>query len=253
MILKEGGNVFKNDSGEASTQRINQADVDPTLAWAEKIVGLDLVNNKLGSTGIRSTSGDLDIAVDKDKYNKDQIVAKLKAWKDKNAPNDDDRAWIAKSGINVHFKTPIKGDAKNGFVQLDLMFGEPEFMKFAMKGAGDNTPYKGVHRAILISSIAKYHGYKFNSQTGLVDRITNKTISKNADEIAQYILGDNAKGTDLDSVETIVAKIKTDPNYKAMVDDARKYFEKDGLELPEAVQYEGREWFRKTLDLLNEV
>ena len=68
----------------------------------------------------------------------------LKAWKDKNAPNDDDRAWIAKSGITVHFKTPIKGDVKNGFVQTDLMFGEPELMKFAMKGSGDENCSKKI-------------------------------------------------------------------------------------------------------------
>ena len=252
-VTKRGGNVFKNDDGTPVTQRINQADVDPTLQWAEKIVGLDLVNHKLGSTGIRSDSGDMDIAVDKDKVNKDQLIAKLKAWKDKNAPNDSDREWFAKSGINVHFKTPIKGDPKNGFVQLDLMFGEPEFMKFAMKGSGDDTPYKGKHRAILISSIAKFHGYKFNSQTGLVDRITNKTVSKNPDEIAQYLLGDNAKGGDLDSVETIVAKIKGDPNYDAMIADAVEWFEKDGLKMPESIQYEGRDWFRHTLDKLNEI
>jgi hypothetical protein len=254
MLLKEGGNVFKDpESQKPLTGRINQADVDPTLQWAEKILGLDLVNNKLGSTGIRSTSGDMDIAVDKDKYTKQDIEAKLVSWVKKTHPNDDPRLWVAKTGINVHFRTPIKGDEKNGFAQLDLMFGEPEFMKFAMKGSGDNTPYKGMHRAVLISSIAKFHGYKFNSQTGLVDRITNKTITKNPDEIAQYLLGDTAKGPDLDSVETIVAKIKSDPNYKAMVDDAMKYFEKDGLKLPEAVQYEPGEWFRNTMDRLNEI
>jgi len=38
-----------------------------------------------------------------------------------------------------------------------------------------------------------------------------------------------------------------------MTADAVKYFEKDGLKLPEAVQYEGREWFRNTLDKLYEV
>jgi len=67
------------------------------------------------------------------------------------------------------------------------------------------------------------------------------------------LLGDNAKGQDLDSVETIVAKIKSDPNYKAMVDDAMKYFEKDGLTLPEAIEPRGGEWFRNTLDKLNEI
>ena len=63
--LKEGGNVFKNSKGQALTQRINQTDVKPTLAWLEELVpGLDLQNNTLGSTGIKATSGDLDIAVD---------------------------------------------------------------------------------------------------------------------------------------------------------------------------------------------
>ena len=33
MQLKEGGNVFKGPDGEALTQRINQTDVKPTLAW----------------------------------------------------------------------------------------------------------------------------------------------------------------------------------------------------------------------------
>ena len=65
MILNEGGNVFKTDDGEPTTQRIQQADVDTTLKWIESITGMDHVNMKLGSTGIKSSSGDLDVAVDK--------------------------------------------------------------------------------------------------------------------------------------------------------------------------------------------
>ena len=172
----------------------------------------------------------------------------MKAWKDKNAPNDDDRAWFAKSGINVHFKTPIKGDAKNGYVQTDLMFGEPELMKFAMKGAGDDTPYKGRHRAILISSIAKAQGYKFTSAQGLVDRITNKSISKNPDEIAKTILGQGAVGKDLDSVETIIAKIKGDPNYKNLIADAIDKFKEEGLDLPEQANLDQTGTMRDILD-----
>ena len=250
MLLTEGGNIFKDETGKPVTGRINQADVDPTLQYVEKITGLPLVDNKLGSTGIRSTSGDLDVAVDKDKVNKDSLVAKLKAWKDKNAPNDDDRVWIAKSGITVHFKTPIKGDAKNGYVQTDLMFGEPELMKFAMKGSGDDTPYKGRHRAILISSIAKAQGYKFNAGQGLVDRITNKSISKNADEIAKTILGQGASGKDLDSVESIIAKIKGDPNYKNLIADAVDKFKEEGLELPEQANLDQTGTMREILDRL---
>jgi|TARA_B100000902_G_scaffold89037_1_gene92890 hypothetical protein len=233
MILNEGGNIFKDpETKEPVTQRINQADVDPTLAWLEKITGLPHKDFKLGSTGIRSTSGDMDIAVNQDEVTKDEMVAKLAAWVQKNHPGDDLKKWIRKSGINVHFLTPINGNPEEGYVQTDLMFGEPEFMKFALKGSGDNTPYKGQHRMILISSIAKAQGYKFSSGAGLVDRITNQTISKNPDEIAKTLMGDTATAKDMDSVETIIAKIKTDPNYENLIKDARDNFEKNGLELP---------------------
>ena len=50
MILNEGGNIFKNAEGQPATQRINQADVEPTLKWLEKITGLNHVDNMLGST-----------------------------------------------------------------------------------------------------------------------------------------------------------------------------------------------------------
>ena len=46
MILKEGGNVFKVD-GKPVTQRINLADIQPTIAYLEKITGLPLSNNML--------------------------------------------------------------------------------------------------------------------------------------------------------------------------------------------------------------
>ena len=40
MILKEGGNIFKDADGKPLTQRINRDSVDPTLLWLEKITGL---------------------------------------------------------------------------------------------------------------------------------------------------------------------------------------------------------------------
>ena len=231
MILNEGGNVFKTPDGQAATQSINQADVEPTLKWLEKITGLDHVNFMLGSTGIKPTSGDQDVAVDKEKVNKDALVGKLKAWKDSNAPKDDDRSWIAKSGVSVHFKTPIKGDANNGFVQTDLMFGDPKFMKFALRGAADSE-FKGQHRMIMIASIAKAQGYKWSPTNGLVDRITNEPVTKDPNEVAKVLLGDGASADDMRSVETINAKIKTDPNYENLVKDAKDYFDKEGLKLP---------------------
>ena len=88
-ILNEGGNIFKGPSGGSETIRIKREDVDPTLEWLEGILGIDLVDFKLGTTGRKETSGDLDIAIDKDKVSKDDLIKKLMAWVNENHPELD--------------------------------------------------------------------------------------------------------------------------------------------------------------------
>ena len=75
MILKEGGNVFKVD-GKPATQRINLADIQPTINYLEKLTGLPLSDNMLGTTGKKSSSGDLDLAVDQTKISKDHKISR---------------------------------------------------------------------------------------------------------------------------------------------------------------------------------
>jgi len=58
MYIKEGGNVFKDADGVVATKRINQTDVKPTIQWLEQLTGLPLMDNMLGSTGQKPTSGD---------------------------------------------------------------------------------------------------------------------------------------------------------------------------------------------------
>ena len=234
MILKEGGNIFKDEQGTPVTQRINRDSVDPTLLWLEKITGLSHVDMKLGSTGIKDSSGDLDVAIDAGSVDKQELFDKLVAWKMKNHPDDDTRAWVAKSGISVHFKTPINGNPNNGYVQTDLMFGNPEAMKFAFKGTGDGTVYKGAHRAIMIASMAKARGMKWSPGKGLIDRETNELVASAPDEVAQALMGQGANRSDMDSVETMVKKIKGSPDYEALTADAFANFEKQGLPLPES-------------------
>lgn len=234
MVLSEGGNIFKDPETKVPvTQRINRDDVDPTLTWLEKITNIPHVDNKLGSTGRKDTSGDLDIAIDQKAVSKEELVKKLVAWVKANHPDDDPKQWVKKSGISVHFKTPIGGDETNGFVQTDLMFGDPEWMKWSLQGATGESPFKGVHRQILIASIAKSNGYKWSANKGLIDRDTNDLISTNPSEIAQKLLGPTAQADDLESVETIITKARTLPNYDELVADAKETFAKDNLELPE--------------------
>ena len=233
IILNEGGNIFRDENKVPVTVRINKADVDPTLKWLEPIVNLNLVDHKLGTTGKRESSGDLDIAVDQDKVSKDDIVNSLTQWVETNKPGEDLKAWIRKSGINVHFKTPINGDESQGYVQTDLMFGDPKWLSFQMTGLGEDTEFKGMHRAILISSIAKQMGMKFSS-AGLTDRESGEVITRDPTKVAQTLLGGTGTVDDLEDVDKIVAKLRaTQPSeYEGLVADARETFARDGLTLP---------------------
>jgi len=234
MILKEGGNIFKDESGTPVTKRINRDDVDSTLAWVEKITGIPHKDFKLGSTGIRSTSGDIDVAVNAEEVDKQELFNKLVAWQQANHPTDKPRQWVAKSGVNVHLKTPINGDPKNGFVQTDLMFGNPDFMKFAYAGTGDNTPYKGAHRAIMIASMAKAQGFQWSPTKGLVDRETKQVITNVPMEIAKKLVGPQASVQDMASVETLNKAIRSRDDYEALVADAKSNFQAQNLPMPES-------------------
>jgi hypothetical protein len=226
-LLLEGGNIFKTAEGAAATQRINQADVEPTIAWLERITGLILVPNMLGSTGKNITSGDLDIAVDP--LNKAQLISKLEQWCKIN--NVDTRDFIRKSGISVHFKTPILGSSDRGYVQTDFMFGDTEWLKFSMQGGEPGSKFKGMHRAVLLSSIAKVYGFKWSPTLGLVSRTTNAVVSQDPDQIAMYLLGSNATSKDLASVESILRKIKQQPNYQELIAQAKETLASEKLHL----------------------
>ena len=232
--LFEGGNVFKDANGRAVTQRINQTDVKSTLAWLEEMLpGLDLQNNTLGSTGIKDTSGDLDIAVDSTKLSKEQLVAQLQRWalSHKFKPEE----WVKKTGAGVHFKTPINGRPDLGFVQTDFMFlNNVPWSKFVLGAMPADSKYKGRERNVLINSIAKSMGYKLNQIAGIADRATNKIITDDPDAVAKLLLNKTATRQDLASVETILQALSTDPNRDAKLADFRAHMEREGLPFMES-------------------
>ena len=244
MILNEGGNIFKDPNGQIATRRINKADVSPTIAWLEQVTGLPLATNTLGTTGIAPTSGDIDIAVDQNKISKDELADKLTQWAVKN--KQDPKQWVKKSGISVHFKTPIKGSANNGYVQTDLMFGDPDWMKWSLRGGEVGSEYKGSDRHVMIASIAKPQGYKWSHKAGLLNRETNEPITKDPNKIAELLLGKGAVGNDLNSVETIHAKIKSRSDYDKLIVDVKDSFAKIGKALPESSG--PIKWFRNMMN-----
>lgn len=224
-ILSEGGNIFKDSSGVPLTQRITKADVPATIKWLSDITGLDLIGGKLpedgaplywlGSTGRKATSGDLDLLVNENVISKDALAERLSQWatEHKLTPKD----VVRKSGISVHFLTPIRGDKKNGYVQTDFMFtNDPAWLAFAFS-VDPTSAYKGVARNVMLNSLAKSMGLKFNQNAGLMSRESNAMVTSNPDVVAKKLLTPKATRKDLWSVERILAALKNDPKREEKV------------------------------------
>jgi len=239
--LLEGGNVFKDTQGQPLTQRINQADVPDTIQWLESVLNMDLSgpddpatgypSRWLGSTGKKSTSGDLDIAVDLGEISKDQLAAALTRYVQ--SQGQDPRDWVRKGG-EVHFKTPINGDPDSGFVQTDFMFfADLDWGQFFYSGGTDSV-YKGANRNVLMSSLAKSQGLKVGAN-GMFSRTTNQLLpgGTDPDYVAQTLLGPGHDRNSLKNVETIYAALVKDPDRDAKLADFREYLKREGATEPQ--------------------
>ena len=239
MYLKEGGNVFKDAQGQPATQRISQADIPSTVTWLEAVTGLDLSRDKdengvpvkwLGSTGKKPDSGDLDLAVDSNEITKAELKGMLDAWATKN--KQDPKEWCRLSGEAVHFKTPIQGDPKRGYVQTDFMFmPNLEWGTFWL-GGGTGSAYKGVFRNVLMSSIAKALGLKASAK-GITSRQTEKVITMDPDQAAGILLAPQYKRNQLMTVESIYKALAMDPDRDDKLADFREYISREGVKEPE--------------------
>jgi len=253
MRLLEGGNIFKTAEGDSATQRIQKSDVETTVRWLESVTNLSLLDNMLGTTGKKSSSGDLDLAVDEEKISKEELINKLNAYlKSKELDPKDN---IRKSGVNVHFKAPINGDPNNGYVQADFMFGNPEWMKFSMAGEYGEDNIRGEHRHILLSSIAKAQGMKWSFKNGLIDRETNEVITTDPNTIAKKLLGQTATAEDVSSFKNIIQYVKKLPRYTELTADARETLAKSGIDLPAEGTVESYipgspMWMRQVMDIV---
>ena len=189
--LFEGGNVFKGPDGKPVTTRIPKDGIANSLSMVEEILGFQL-DQWLGTTGKKDSSGDIDVSVDSSIHNKGAVAAKLKAWAQSNGYAPDD--WVKLSGDNVHFKVPIRNhrgeivykNLEPEFAQLDLMFGNPKFQAWSMRG--ESGKFKGMHRHVIMASIAAQQGLKWSYKNGLVDRASNKVISQDPKTIVRKLL-----------------------------------------------------------------
>ena len=142
-------------------------EINPTLSALEKKLGIDLINNALGSVGKKEFSGDIDVALQIEPDAIPEFVEKLKKL-----PEILD---IAKSSV-IMTKVKIENFDQNkttskprtGYVQIDFMPGDPGWMKTYYHSPSDKeSKYKGVFRNIMIATICA--AYQRNDSEETID------------------------------------------------------------------------------------
>lgn len=118
-ILNEGGSL-------PGAGAIHISEIEPTLRPLEKFLGIDLVNNMLGSAGKKQFSGDIDVAVDLTPEQIPEFIEKLEKY-----PGISD---IKKSSVIM---TKVKIENFDPNIEKD-------------------SKYKGVYRNLLLSSITMF-------------------------------------------------------------------------------------------------
>jgi hypothetical protein len=235
-ILSEGGSL-------PGVGAIHIDEINPTLIPLEKELGIDLRNNALGSVGKREFSGDIDVAL---KIDADKIPEFVERLKKSKQIHDIAKSSVIMTKVKImdFDETKEDGRPRTGYVQIDFMPGDPDWLKTYYHSPHEkDSQYKGVYRNLMIASIAgnldienseqtiedgrplQSKRFMFSPRDGLVrvlrrpvpkasgdgytKKNNNKIIAgpwKTADEIAKNLGLDN--GEDLYSYETLVKAIK---------------------------------------------
>jgi len=211
QLLKEGGKAIP------SSIPVDKADVKEVVKNAIKALPKELrdkVQIDIGSSGYKAQSGDIDIFVEEEavidyfgaKESKDAKKSMQKYFQDAGFES-------TVSGRNVHIGIPYK----NAKAQIDFMVIKDAktvapWHQHGLRKSYEDPEFKGSEVFVLISSVAKYLGLKFDPFAAkLVDRETGDTIARNRDEVAKILLNPNATGEDLNSVKSILKALEKDP------------------------------------------
>lgn len=143
-----GGKAFQN------TQRVTRTDVFNVLVDLGHTlrVGNQFMGKALGSGGVSTTSGDIDINVDARKHDFATIHSKLLELL---GPDN----VKARPGNNQIFTSyPIPNTTGDQRVQVDFMFSNhPEWQEFSYASPGDQSAFKGLFRTELIKAAVAFN------------------------------------------------------------------------------------------------
>lgn len=251
MYLYEGGNAIAN------SQPVEQKDIAEVIAIARREMPPSLIpgmQTDIGSAGFKPVpSGDIDLMIEADDllklYPNAGSKDPLKAAKQNLAQ------FFTAKGIeaNVNGRNVSIGvKYPSGYAQVDLMVIQDAAVvapwhQHGPRGMYADPGFKGAHNFILMNSIAKHLGLKFDAfGAKLMRRDNNEVVGRTRKEVAKILLGPAAREDSLNSVKTMVAALEADPDRESKLAQARQDAVKGLITMPEAAPMPGTAaWFRK--------
>jgi len=119
---------------------------------------------------------------------------------------------VKQAGVNVFVRLPFGENAHQ--VDLECIHKVAKVSRYHQHNIPKGSPYKGVGKQLMLASLAKQKGYVYAAWEGLFARTPeNKKgplVADDWDEIAKLLIGPNASGNDLDSVEAIMKALPHD-------------------------------------------
>lgn len=190
QLLSEGGNAFP----DVGTIYIDE--IQPTLDYiTKKTTVKDVHGRVLGSTGKKEYSGDIDIAVEpKTPEELEEFIASLKkSFGESN---------VRRIGSLVTSRVPIQNydpehdgrQPRTGFVQVDYLFGDPEWMKlFYHSPRPEESKLKGTQRNMALAALA-----------GSIDR----KQSEEKDQFGRAVEAEQWKWSGTHGLVRVIRKVK---------------------------------------------
>lgn len=208
MNLLEGGNIWPESTP------FDQAIAEPLEKQLEKYLdgtGLNVFRIGSGATPTPGKiSGDLDVMVDLDAaanfFNVDDPkeirIALEKYLQEKGLQTK-------RIAVTVHVLLPFGKEAHQ--VDIKVVRNAAKVYKFHVHNIPKGSQYKGVNKQMMLNALATSQGMLWSPDEGLYKRDAAgkkaELLSDDLDEIAKYLLGSNAQGNDLGSVESILDAI----------------------------------------------
>jgi hypothetical protein len=150
----------------------------------------------------------------------------------------------SQAGVNVFVRMPYGPNAHQ--IDLECIRKVGKVSKYHQHRIPRGSPYKGVSKQLMLASLAKQKGYVYSAWEGLYARTPEnkkgELVADDWDEMAKVLLGPNANGNNLGSVEAIMKSLPAEDAQAllAHVQQDKNWVEKNRV----PVQEDALVWFK---------